>query len=366
MASQSPDRVKTFSIGFTNKKWDELPFARMVVERYGTEHHEQVVSPSIHEVLDTLVEHYDEPFADSSAIPMLYLARMTREHVTVSLCGDGADELFGGYRRYFYGVLEERLRARFPGWFRRSVIGAAGRLYPKFDYLPQIFRAKTLLTNVAQEIGDAYFTSMTAFRDETLDAVLSRELRGALGDYSPRRQYGERFHAVRHLPPLEQMQSVDLDTYLPGDILVKADRATMAHSLESRSPWLDYRLAELAGRLPTEFKLHGKTGKHVFKEAVRPYVPEATIRRRKWGFGVPLAEWLRTSLKPTFESLVLGEPMDRYLSLGEVRRIWDEHQSGLHNHDRKLWSLLMLACWDARHLSSPEALLVSNLVSERG
>src|ERR1019366_4522438 len=220
MASQSPERVKTFSIGFTNKTWDELPFARMVVQRYGTEHHEQVVSPSIHEVLDTLVEHYDEPFADSSAIPMLYLARMTRKHVTVSLCGDGADELFGGYRRYFYGVVEESVRARFPEWFRRSVIGAAGRLYPKFDYLPQIFRAKTLLTNVAQEIGDAYFTSMTAFRDETLDAVLSRELRGALGDYSPRRQYGERFHAVRHLPPLEQMQSVDLDTYLPGDILV--------------------------------------------------------------------------------------------------------------------------------------------------
>src|ERR1035437_5827337 len=366
MASQSPDRVKTFSIGFTNKKWDELPFARMVVERYGTEHHEQVVSPSIHEVQDTLVEHFDEPFADSSAIPMLYLARMTRQHVTVSLCGDGADELFGGYRRYFYGVLEERLRARFPGWFRRSVIGAAGRLYPKFDYLPQIFRAKTLLTNLAQEIGDAYFTSMTAFRDQTLDAVLSAELRGALGDHSPRRQYRERFQAVHHLPPLEQMQSVDLETYLPGDILVKADRATMAHSLESRSPWLDFRLAELAGRLPSGFKLRGKTGKHIFKEAVRPYIPEATIRRPKWGFGVPLAEWLRTSLKPTSEPPVLGEPMDRYFSLGEVRRIWGEHQSGLHNHDRKLWSLLMLACWDARHLGSPEALSISSLAAERG
>lgn len=366
MASHSPVRVKTFSIGFTNKKWDELPFARMVVERYGTEHHEQVVSPSIHEVLDTLVEHYDEPFADSSAIPMLYLARMTREHVTVSLCGDGADELFGGYRRYFYGVVEERLRVRFPEWFRRSVIDAGGRLYPKFDYLPQVFRAKTLLTNLAQEIGDAYFTSMTAFRDETLDAVLSAEMRGSLGDYSPRRKYRERFHAVRHLPPLEQMQSVDLDTYLPGDILVKADRATMAHSLESRSPWLDFRLAELAGRLRSNFKLHGKTGKHIFKQAVRPYVPEAIIHRRKSGFSVPLAEWLRTSLKPTFESTVLCEPMERYFSLGEVRRIWNEHQSGLHNHDRKLWSLLMLACWDARHLGAPHAPPVSDLVAERG
>jgi len=302
-------------------------------------------------VLDTLVEHFDEPLADSSAIPMLYLARMTREHVTVSLCGDGADELFGGYRRYFYGALEERLRAGFPGWFRRSVFQFGGRYYPKFDYLPQVFRAKTLLTNLAQEIGDAYFTSMTAFRDHTLDAVLSPELRGALDGYSPRRQYGERFQAVRHLPPLEQMQSVDLDTYLPGDILVKADRATMAHSLESRSPWLDFRLAELAGRLPAGFKLRGRTGKHIFKRALAPYIPDEVITRRKMGFSVPLADWFRTSLKPVFQEQVLKPEMEQYLSLGETRRIWSEHQSGLYDHSRKLWNVLMLACWAARHHS---------------
>jgi len=352
MANKSTESIKTFSIGFTNKEFDELPYARMVAERYRTDHLEQVVSLSIHEMLDTLVEQFDEPFGDSSAIPTLYLARMTRQHVTVALCGDGADELFGGYRRYFYGVLEEQIRQRFPRWFRRSVFRVGGRYYPKFDYLPQLFRAKTLLTNIAHEIGDAYFTSMTAFRDETLTAVLAPGLRRELDAYSPRVSYRERFAAVRHLPPLQQMQAVDLQTYLPGDILVKADRATMAYSLETRSPWLDYRLGELACRLPAGFKLHGRTGKHIFKQAVGPYVPRPVMTRRKMGFQVPLAEWFRTSLKPVFQQQVMHPAMDRYFSLGEVRRLWNEHQSGLHDHSRKLWNLLMLANWDARRCGS--------------
>src|SRR5581483_10954665 len=168
MAQRAPERVSTFSIGFTNKTFDELDFARQVVARYQTDHHEQVVSPQVTDVLETLVQHYDEPFGDASSIPTLYLSRMARQHVTVALSGDGADELFGGYRRYFYGVLEERLRQKFPRWFRSSAIRLAGRYYPKFDYLPQVFRAKTLLQNVAMELGDAYFTSMSTFRDDGL------------------------------------------------------------------------------------------------------------------------------------------------------------------------------------------------------
>ena len=258
---------------------------RSVANRYHTDHREQVVSLSIHEMLDTLVQQFDEPFGDSSAIPTLYLARMTRQYVTVALSGDGADELFGGYRRYFYGALEARLRQRFPAWFRRSFFRVAGKYYPKFDYLPQVFRAKTLLGNLACETGDAYFTSMTAFRDEGLSAVLAPELSKELGSYSPRESYRDRFAAVRDLPPLQQMQAVDFQTYLPGDILVKADRATMAYSLESRSPWLDYRLGELACRLPSAFKLQGRTGKHIFKRALAPYVPDEVITRRKMEIG---------------------------------------------------------------------------------
>jgi asparagine synthase (glutamine-hydrolysing) len=349
MAQRAPERVKTFSIGFTNRQFDELHYARLVADRYRTDHHEKAVSLSIHEMLDTLVEQFDEPFGDSSAIPTLYLARMTRQYVTVALSGDGADELFAGYRRYFYGVLEARVRQRFPAWFRRSVFQFGGRYYPKFDYLPRMFRAKTLLGNLARETGDAYFTSMTAFRDEDLTAVLGPDLSRELASYSLRASYRERFEAVRHLPPLQQMQAVDLQTYLPGDILVKADRATMAYSLESRSPWLDYRLGELAGRLPSAFMLHGRSGKHIFKQAVGPFVPDDIITRSKMGFSVPLAEWFRNTLKPVFQEHVLRNGMEQYIKLAEARRLWMEHQTGIHDHSRKMWNLLMLGCWVTRH-----------------
>jgi asparagine synthase (glutamine-hydrolysing) len=349
MAAQVPGRVKTFSIGFTDRSLDELRFARMAVDRHSTDHHERVVTPDVLDVLDELVGYYDEPFGDSSAIPMLYLARMTREHVTVALSGDGADEIFGGYRRYAFGVLEHRLREKFPTWFRKSVFRTAGKYYPKFDYLPQIFRAKTLLGNLSRELSDAYFTSMSTFHDEGLQGILSTELKRNLGGYSTSESYRERFRHVQYLAPLSQMQAVDLDTYLPGDILVKADRATMAHSLESRSPWLDYRIAELSYRMPAEYKLYGRVTKRVFRSAVFPYVPKPLLRRRKMGFSVPLGAWFRTSLKPVFERYVLRGDIDQFCSVPEIRRIWNEHLSGLHNHDRKLWNLLMLASWNARH-----------------
>jgi asparagine synthase (glutamine-hydrolysing) len=348
LAARTPGRAKTFSIGFAEEDYDERRFARMVAKRYGTEHHEQVVSPAIEDMLGTAATHFDEPFGDASAIPTLHLARTTRQHVTVALGGDGADELFGGYRRYYFGVLEERLRSVSPEWFRQSVIKAGAHYYPKFDYLPQVFRAKTLLTNLSQQIGDSYCTSMSVFREADLSAVLSPETRRTLGSYSPSERFRRRFEAVRHLGPLEQMQAVDFETYLPGDILVKLDRATMAHSLEARSPWLDYRLAELACRLPAAFKLSGTRGKHAFKLAMAPYVPAELIERRKVGFVVPLAGWFRSSLGSTFRDLVNRPEMEQYVSLPEVKRLWEEHQSGARNHERKLWNLLMLACWDAR------------------
>ncbi len=362
MASRGSNAVKTFSIGFTDDQFDELYYAHIAAQFSHTDHHEKVVTPSIEEALGQLATQFDEPFGDSSAIPMLYLARMTRQHVTVALSGDGADELFGGYRRYRFGVIEERLRQRFPEWFRCSVIRAGARLYPKFDYLPQVFRAKTLLTNLAQTIGDAYFTSMTAFRDRGLSAVLSPDAQSALGGYSPRNAFSARFHSVRHLPPLEQMQAVDLETYLPGDILVKVDRTTMAHSLESRAPWLDYRIAELACRLPSAFKIDGSASKFIFKQAVTPHVPRALLTRKKMGFSVPLAGWLRGSLKPVFESLVLNPEMTEFICLPEVRRVWNEHQSGYHNHDRKLWNLLTFAAWHVRHFRSKSAAPFEELV----
>ncbi|MBI4893683.1 MAG: asparagine synthase (glutamine-hydrolyzing) [Acidobacteria bacterium] len=344
MARHAPGRVKSFSIGFTSKEFDETHYARMVAERYQTDHHEETVTPNISEMLDVLVRHFDEPFGDSSAIPTLYLSRMTRQHVTVALSGDGADEMFGGYRRYHYGVLEERIRSKFPSWFRRSAFRLAGRLYPKLDFMPQVFRAKTLLTNLSLELGDAYYSSMSVFRDAALDRVLSPSLRSQMSGYNSRDVYRRRFLAHSSLPPLQQLQTVDVETYLSGDILVKADRATMAYSLEGRSPWLDYRIAEFAARMPAAWKIEGASGKHIFKKTVEPLLPADVLWRRKMGFSVPLAEWFRTSLKPVFEQAVLTSPVP-YVEAGEARKLFEEHLSGLHNRDRWLWNLLMLSLW---------------------
>ena len=195
---------------------------------------------------------------------------------------------------------------------------------------------------------------MSAFRDQPVNQVLSGEMRKGLSGYSSREDFHHRFRQFSHLSPLRQMQAVDLETYLPGDILVKIDRAAMAFSLEARCPWLDYRLAKFAGTFPADFLLRGDHGKRIFKDAMAPSLPGQLLTRRKMGFAVPLAKWLRTSLRPLFESLVLTGDMERYVLLPKIRQMWQEHQSGRFNHDRKLWHLLMLAAWDAWHHRNAE------------
>ena len=184
------------------------------------------------------------------------------------------------------------------------------------------------------------------------DCPIAPELRPLLDGDSPRDQFRQRFEQVRHLAPLEQMQAVDFQTYLPGDILVKADRAAMAYSLEARAPWLDRRLAEAACRLPAGFKLHGRRGKHVFKEAMAGYLPPDILTRPKMGFAVPLAQWFRGPLRPLFERHVYRPEMQELLCPVEARRLWAQHQSGLHDHSRKLWNLLLLARWNRERSQS--------------
>lgn len=348
MARHAPGRVRTFSIGFSEQEYDETRYARMVAERYHTDHQEQTVRPQIGEMLGVLVDHFDEPFGDASAIPTLYLARMTRKFVTVALSGDGADEVFAGYRRYRHALAEERIRRKFPQWFRHSFFRYAGRIYPKFDYLPQIFRAKSILTNLGQELSDAYFNSMTIFRGRELAASLSADLRAALGAYDPRAGYSERFLPYRELSPLEQLQAVDMETYLPGDILVKADRATMAWSLEGRSPWLDYRLAELAASLPPDWKATPANGKYIFKKTAEPLVPADILWRPKMGFVMPLREWFRGELRPVFEREVLEGPDAGLIDRRQAALLLEQHVSGVRNRDRWLWNLLVLQLWARR------------------
>ncbi len=351
MSRHSARPVQTFSIGFQNKDFDELSYARLVAERYGTEHSEEVVDAADPEMLGVLAHHFDEPFGDSSAIPMLHLAKMTRGHVTVALSGDGADEIFGGYRRYYFGVLEERLRAKFPHWFRSSVIRAGAHLYPKFDYLPQVFRAKTLLGNLSASLADAYFHSMSAFRDESLRALLAPSMNRQLAGYSPRNAFRARFEHYSHLPPLTQLQAVDLESYLPGDILVKTDRASMAYSLESRPPWLDHRLAELAFRLPPEWHIRGSARKRLFKQAVQPLVPRPILERPKMGFSVPLAHWFRNGLHNDLNIAIKSPWAREYFNPVAVERLLAQHRSGKHNHQQRLWNILIFLRWKQNIIS---------------
>jgi len=361
MAQRAGGRVKSFSIGFTDEEFDELEYARMVATRYQTEHHEEVVTASVYDMLRTLVDHYDEPFADASAVPTLYLSRMTRQHVTVALSGDGADELFGGYRRYRFAVAEQDMRAWIPQWVRQSVIRKAGEIYPQLDTWPRMFRGKATLCELSYSLPESYASAMSGFRYGLLNEILSAELKSELDGYSPVVNYTDRFQKFAHLPALKQLQAVDLETYLPGDILVKVDRASMAYSLEARCPWLDYRMGELAGSLPADFLLNNGRGKHIFKEMVAPHIPEPIISRPKMGFGVPMGAWMRSSLKPVFEALVLRPDFSRYVDLGAVNGIWQRHLSGRRDFGRELWALLMLACWHDRHASPKQTELLAEV-----
>ncbi len=351
MASKASGPVKTFSIGFTDRSFDELSHARAVARRWNTEHHEEVVTPDIEEMFDDLIDHFDEPFGDSSAIPTMYLARMTRRNVTVALSGDGADELFAGYRRHLFGVAEHSVRRRVPRAIRRTLFRAAGELYPKFDYLPRVFRAKTTLQNIGRDLSDAYLHSLSTFSVADLRRLLPLGAGWRDLAHAPQARFRKVFAGAAGLPPLLQLQWADLELYLPGDILVKADRATMAYSLETRSPWLDYRLVDLACTLPVNLKLNGRTGKFVFKQAMSRYVAPAIANRVKMGFAAPLDSWFRGPLLSHFRELVLQSGMADTLNLGYVRQLVDEHRSGIRNHGRKLWNVLMLAAWMRAALS---------------
>jgi len=342
MAQVSPDPVNTCSIRFGESEFDESRYAAEVAGRYRTNHLSSVVNPEDFGLVDRLASLYDEPFADSSAMPTYRVSELARRRVTVALSGDGGDENFGGYRRYRWHTYEERVRGLVPGAVRGPLFGLLGRLYPKADWAPKVLRAKSTLEALALDPIEGYFHSIS---------ILGDSLRARLFRDSFRREL-QGYHAIevlrRHLErapehPLSRVQYLDLKTYLPGDILTKVDRASMAHSLEVRVPILDHELVEWAAGLPPETKLRDREGKYLFKHAMEPYLPRELLYRPKMGFAVPLASWfrgpLRTRVRDAVTSPVLldtGIFDERFLL-----RMVDEHQSGLRDFSAPLWSVLM-------------------------
>ncbi|MEM8984014.1 MAG: XrtA/PEP-CTERM system amidotransferase [Pseudomonadota bacterium] len=335
--------VLTCSIGFNEKQYDESRYAQMVADAKATDHRTETVEAGDFGLLDKLVDLYDEPYADSSAIPTYRVCELARRHVTVALSGDGGDENFIGYRRYSLFNLEERMRRWFPDGFRRSVFGALGRYYPKADWAPRVFRGKTTFQALARESQYAYLHGVSIFAEENRDWLFSDRLKQQLQGYSSRRVFDRYLADKEFSDPLRMVQYLDFKTYLPGDILTKVDRASMAHSLEVRVPFLDHTMVNWNATLPSSLKLSGGETKSILKRSLEPVLPHDVLYRKKMGFAVPITVWFRGSLREQMAKVVTGERLldTGLFSADGLKRVANEHTSGKRNHAAALWALLM-------------------------
>ncbi|HMW41542.1 MAG TPA: amidotransferase 1, exosortase A system-associated [Plasticicumulans sp.] len=343
MAGLSDEPVKTCSIAFDDPRFNEAQFAQQVADRFRTEHRVETVDPDDFDLIDRLAWLYDEPYADSSALPTYRVCQLARRSVTVALSGDGGDENLAGYRRYKWHSYEERLRSALPLGVRRPLFGLLGKVYPKADWAPRVLRAKTTFEAMARDTVEGYFHGVSVMSDRMRAPLYSAAFRRELQGYHALEVM--RAHAANAPTedPLSLIQYIDLKTYLPGDILTKVDRASMAHSLEVRVPLLDHELVEWISGLPPDFKLRGGEGKYVFKKALEPVLPHDILYRPKMGFAVPLAAWFRGPLAARLREAVLGATMRAcgVFDMDYLATLVGQHQSGRRDHSAALWSLLM-------------------------
>ena len=352
MAEAMSEPVKTFSIGFDDQSFDETPFARQVAQTFATDHHEFRVNPDAVGVLPELVWGYGEPFADSSALPSYYVAKMTRQHVTVALNGDGGDELFAGYERYVAESLSSRYAA-LPGWLRTGVLAPLAAMLPEpagRKNPVRRFKNFVLAQNAPPE--QRYLRWLTLIDNSAKQRLYTPAFAERMGTIDSLRRLQLPLHGQLAADQLDRMLQTDLATYLPDDLLVKVDITTMLHSLEGRSPFLDHHLAEFAARLPVTFKLRGRTGKYILRRALAAILPPAILNRDKRGFAVPIDRWFRQELRTVIYDVLLDP---RTLARGLFRpealqTLLDEHASGRVNHRYRLWTLLMLELWFRTYL----------------
>ena len=352
MAGLGDEPVNTCSISFGDPDYDESKYAAMVAEQYHTNHHVGEVSPDDFSLLDKLAGIYDEPYADSSAMPTYRVCELARKRVTVALSGDGGDENLAGYRRYRWHTYEERLRSLLPLSVRRPLFGTLGQIYPKADWAPKVFRAKSTFESLARSDAEGYFHSVSILGDKLRAKLFSADFRRELQGYSA----VEVFH--RHAAnapdhPLSRVQYLDMKTYLVGDILTKVDRASMAHGLEVRVPILDHKFVEWVAGLPPGLKLKGREGKYLFKKSLEKHLPDEILYRQKMGFAVPLASWFRGPLRERVKETLLGP---RMLDSGMfdsrfLHTLVEQHQSGRRDYSMPIWTLMMFEAFQ-RNLHS--------------
>ena len=341
MASASTAPVQTSTIGFDSAAHDETRFAAEVALRFGTEHRSRIVNADDFGAIDTLVSAFDEPFADASALPTLRVCQLARETVTVALSGDGADEIFAGYRRHRFQHAEERVRSLVPEGSRARVFGALAKYYPKADRAPQMLRAKTTFAALARDGDEAYALSVGVTGPEMRARLFSEGLKTALQGHRAEDRYVKAMRDGPTRDPLDRAQYADLKIWLPGDILTKVDRTSMAVSLEAREPLLDYRLVEFAATLPVSMRLRGGTGKWLMKRAMRGTLPDNILYRRKMGFVSPIAAWFRGPLYGDAQRMVARLGETGWFAPKVLSEILQTHRSGVNDHSRLLWQLVM-------------------------
>ena len=354
MRRVSSATVRTFSIGFDEPAYDELAFARQVAERFETEHHELIVKPDAAAILPRLVWHYGEPYADSSALPSLHLCAMARRSVTVALAGDGGDELFAGYDRYLASALAARFDV-LPRSLRLLIARGVAAVTPQGEPKSPLYRLGRFAEVLPLDPVTRYARLISFFDDEGKRALYAHGFASRVAGERSLDLLAEAYRRSDAESFLERTLDVDVQTYLPDDLLVKMDIASMAASLEVRSPLLDHRVAEFAARLPQRMKLRGLVQKHLLKHAFRGILPETVLRRKKMGFGVPIDRWLRGELREMTHDLLLDP---RALARGwfdaaALRRLLDEHERQTAFHHHRLWSLLVLELWHRTYVDRP-------------
>ena len=343
MAALSDAAVNTCSIGFDVERFDATHYAKMVADRYQTSHSVDSVAADDFSLIDILPLLYDEPYADSSAIPTYRVCELAKKRVTVALSGDGGDEHLAGYRRYCWHMNEERLRSAMPLTLRRNIFGPLGKIYPKSDWAPRLFRAKTTFESLARSSVEAYFHSVSLTSQSQRSALFSDALLCDLQGYRSVDLFNDHAKQAPTDDPLGLIQYLDIKTYLVGDILTKVDRASMHHALEVRVPLLDHKLVEWIWQLPSSLKLRRQTGKYVFKKSMETYLPHEILYRRKMGFGVPLAQWFRGPLQTLLKQRLLhGVIADSGLfNLEFIEKVIDQHLSRTRDNSVLIWTLFM-------------------------
>ena len=347
------NQVITSSIGFNDRKFNELEFSRIIAKKYKAVYHESIVEPKAIETIDKLIQYFDEPFADASAIPTYYVSQMTRKHVKVALSGDGGDESFAGYRRYYFDRLENRLRV-IPEFLRRYLIGPMAKMYPKADWMPRFLRAKTLLTNLSLSSSRGYMNTRSTFKYSQKEGLYSQSFKERLKGYDPFNILDYYFRRAKTRDPLSRIQYVDIKTYLADDILTKVDRMSMANSLEVRSPLLDHKLLEFLAVMPSSLKLRGNKSKYILKKYAKSKLPKVILNRKKMGFGVPLESWFRNEIKNFTEEILFdSKSLKRgYFNPSHTKNIWNQHLSGVKNNSTQLWCLLIFELWHRSYIDN--------------